>query len=94
MVLTAASGNSARIDGFWRDPQSPAVELARRLTGNQETMVVSFGTEAGLYQEKGIAPVVCGPGSIAQAHKPDEFIEVSQLERCLSVLEKLITELA
>lgn len=90
-VSTTVAGE---VDGFWRDPQSPAVELARRLTGNRETMVVSFGTEAGLYQEKGIAPVVCGPGSIAQAHKPDEFIEVSQLERCLSVLEKLITELA
>ena len=70
-----------------------SVDLARRLTGNPEPRVVSFGTEAGLYQEAGIAPVVCGPGSISQAHKPDEFIELSQLERCLGLLGELVGEL-
>lgn len=89
-VTTTVAGE---IGGFWKDPNSPAVELARRLTGNHEPTVVSFGTEAGLYQEVGIAPVVCGPGDIDQAHKPDEFIELSQLERCLTVLERLIEEL-
>ncbi len=89
-VITTVAGE---VDGFWRDPGSPAVDLARRLTGNPEPMVVSFGTEAGLYQEAGIAPVVCGPGSISQAHKPDEFIELSQLERCLGLLGELVGEL-
>src|SRR5690606_31596797 len=81
-VSTVAVGE---VGGFRKDADSPAVTLVRQLTGNDELQVVSFGTEAGLYQEMGIAPVVCGPGSIEQAHKPDEYIEISQLEQCLVV---------
>ena len=47
------------------------------------------GTEAGLFQEIGIPTVVCGPGSIEQAHKPDEYVEIDQLDQCLDMLEKL-----
>ena len=47
---------------------------------------MSFGTEAGLFQEIGISTVVCGPGSIEQAHKVDEFIELNELKKCLSFL--------
>ena len=48
---------------------------------------MSFGTEAGLFQEVGISTVVCGPGSIEQAHKVDEFIELNELKKCLKFLE-------
>ena len=59
----------------------------------KETGVVSFGTEAGLYQEFGMSTVVCGPGSIEQAHKPDEYIEILELNHCLNMLEKLVDHL-
>ena len=49
--------------------------------------MVSFGTEAGLFQEVGISTVVCGPGSIEQAHKIDEFIELDEIKKCLKFLE-------
>lgn len=66
-----------------------AVELATALTGGNAVEVVSFGTEAGLFQGLGMDCVVCGPGSIAQAHKPDEYVEVSQIEACLEMLGRL-----
>jgi acetylornithine deacetylase len=72
--------------------RSEAVALVRALTGeNGPAQLVSFGTEAGLYQQLGIDTVICGPGSIAQAHKPDEFIALDQLDRCLEMLEALET---
>jgi len=55
--------------------------------GANATELVSFGTEAGLFQEIGLDAVVCGPGSIAQAHKPDEYVAVSELERALALLQ-------
>ena len=57
------------------------------MTGDNSREVVSFGTEAGLFQEIGISTVVCGPGSIEQAHKVDEFIELNELKKCLKFLE-------
>ena len=60
--------------GFDRDKKSDACELVSNLTGDNSRQVVSFGTEAGLFQEIGISTVVCGPGSIEQAHKIDEYI--------------------
>ena len=57
------------------------------LTSDNSREVVSFGTEAGLFQEIGISTVVCGPGSIEQAHKVDEFIELKELKKCLKFLE-------
>jgi len=55
---------------------------------------VPFGTEAGIFQALGMDVVVCGPGSIEQAHKADEFLAVEQLEQCLKMLEKLGIKLA
>lgn len=72
--------------------ESEAIRIARELTGN-DTAVVSFGTEAGLFQEMGISTVVCGPGSINQAHKPDEFVSFDQLQRCLDMLDALVPRL-
>jgi acetylornithine deacetylase len=75
-------------------PGSPAEALALRLAGSNRTVAVSFATEAGHFQAAGLATIVCGPGSIDQAHKPDEFIDESQLVACLDFLERLCEDLA
>ena len=87
------SGSSIRkeiigeIIGFDRVKNSKACEFVSSITGDNEREVVSFGTEAGLFQEIGISTVVCGPGSIEQAHKIDEFIEISEIKKCLFFLD-------
>ncbi len=63
--------------------------LLTELTGANGAELVAFGTEAGLFQSLGMDAVVCGPGSINQAHKQDEFVEVEQLEQCLQLLNRL-----
>ncbi|ADZ71071.1 acetylornithine deacetylase [Polymorphum gilvum] len=68
---------------------NPARDLVASLTGANSFDVVPFGTEAGLYQGLGLSVVVCGPGSIEQAHKPDEYLAVDQLEACLAMLSRL-----
>ena len=75
------------IIGFNRMEKSEACEFISSLTGDNSREVVSFGTEAGLFQEIGISTVVCGPGSIEQAHKTDEFITLDQIKKCLVLLE-------
>jgi len=72
------------------DVESAAEQLIRHLTGLNESSTVSFGTEAGLFQQAGIPGVIFGPGSIQQAHQPDEFIEVSQMVECVAFIEKLM----
>jgi len=78
--------------GFNRDKKSEACELVSSLTGDNSRQVVSFGTEAGLFQEIGISTVVCGPGSIEQAHKIDEYIILDELKKCLDLLEGIKKE--
>jgi acetylornithine deacetylase len=75
------------IIGFNREDKSDACEFISSLTGDNSRQVVSFGTEAGLYQEIGISTVVCGPGSIEQAHKIDEFIVLDELKKCIKLLD-------
>ena len=75
------------IVGFDREDKSDACELISSLTGDNSRQVVSFGTEAGLFQEIGISTVVCGPGSIEQAHKIDEFIVLNELKKCLALFD-------
>ena len=77
------------IVGFDREKKSDACELISTLTGDNSRQVVSFGTEAGLFQEIGISTVVCGPGSIEQAHKIDEFIFLDELKKCLNLLDEI-----
>ena len=77
------------IIGFNRVSKSEACEFISNLTGDNSREVVSFGTEAGLFQEIGISTVVCGPGSIEQAHKVDEFIVLDQIKKCLILLEDI-----
>ena len=74
------------IIGFDRKEKSEACEFVSNITGDNSREVVSFGTEAGLFQEIGISTVVCGPGSIEQAHKIDEFIKLEELQKCLKFL--------
>src|SRR5713101_896221 len=69
---------------------SPAEALARLLTGANTTTTVSFASEAGLYQQAGIPAIVCGPGSIDVAHKPDEFITRTELAAGQSFLDRLL----
>ena len=77
------------ITGLEAMPDSEAVKLVSELTGANTTDFVCFGTEAGLFQQIGIPAVVCGPGSIEQAHKPDEYVEIDQLDQCLAMLDRL-----
>ena len=72
------------------DPEA----LVRRLTGDNATGVVSYGTEAGQFQEAGYSAVVCGPGDISQAHQVDEYLEVSEFEAGHRFMQALIEELA
>ncbi|MGN5479707.1 M20/M25/M40 family metallo-hydrolase [Cupriavidus basilensis] len=63
------------------------------LTGDRETSKVAYGTEAGLFQRAGIPAVVCGPGDIEQAHKPDELVALDQLAACEAFLHKVVDSL-
>lgn len=79
----------AAYPGLVRDVDSPAMRLACALSGSNDVHAVSYGTEAGLFQQAGIPAVVCGPGSIDQAHKADEFVELDQLEACAAFLRRV-----
>ncbi len=64
------------------DDEDPVTQLAKALTGANATEQVSFATEGGLFQQAGIPTIICGPGSIAEAHKPNEFIALDQIAAC------------
>lgn len=84
------------IPSFLGSAGDDVTRLALRLAGEQRTTLVAFGTEAGLFKNAGIRTVVCGPGSIAQAHQPDEYVSLEQLLRCQAFMEGLaqVRELA
>ena len=82
----------ARYPGLRMDEGSPAIALARALTGANSVEAVSYGTEAGHFQMAGIPSVICGPGSIEQAHRADEFVALSQIDACEAFLRKLIAK--
>ena len=75
-------------------PDDEAVRLVCALSGNNDTSKVAFTTEAGLFQHAGIPAVVCGPGSIMQAHKPDEFIALEQVAQCETFLRRLLDHIS
>jgi len=81
--------NYVNVPGLAPEPQGEARALAMRLTGTNRTENVAYGTEAGHFQSAGMSTVICGPGSIEQAHKPDEFIALAQLERCDRFMDAL-----
>ena len=87
---------------FERLVASPALEaseaaeitqLVRRLTRDGQVRKVGYGTEAGLFQEAGVPAIVCGPGDIAVAHRPDEFVELSQIAACEAFLDRVVETL-
>jgi acetylornithine deacetylase len=75
-------------------PNSEAARLLALLSNSNDFGTVAFGTEGGLFNEAGIPTVVCGPGSMDQGHKPDEFISLEQLARCDAMLARLAEHLA
>ena len=75
--------------GLLSDPQSVFAGWLAQWAENDTFSTVAFGTEGGLFDEAGVATMICGPGSMAQGHKPDEFITLSQLEKCLAMLDNL-----
>jgi acetylornithine deacetylase len=86
--------NFASMPAFQARPDEPAVQLAQRLAGAAQTTLVAFGTEAGLFQRAGMSTVVCGPGSIGQAHQADEYVSLAQLARAEAFLQGLGRPLA
>jgi acetylornithine deacetylase len=80
----------AQYPGLTLDEDSPALRLACELTGANQVEAVAYGAEAGYFQRAGIPAVICGPGSIEQAHRADEFCELSELTACDAFLRKVI----
>ncbi len=83
----------AAVPAFDIASTDPAVELVLALSGANATEKVSFATEAGLFQNNGIPTVVCGPGSIAQAHKPNEYVAIDQLTKCENFMDRLMEKM-
>lgn len=81
------------VEGLVPSSVNEARDIALALTGETDAGLVPFGTEAGIFQSLGMSAVLCGPGSIEQAHKPDEFLAIDQLAACLSMLTRLGTQL-
>ncbi|MFW5641129.1 MAG: acetylornithine deacetylase [Roseicyclus sp.] len=81
------------VPGLAAETEGAAEALVRRLTGENGSSVVSYGTEAGQFQAAGYSAVVCGPGNIAQAHQPNEYLEVAQLEQGQRFMKRLLESL-
>jgi len=79
----------AEVAGLIPSDENEALRIISELTGANGADLVAFGTEAGIFQALGTDVVVCGPGSIEQAHKAEEFVTLEQLNSCLTMLEKL-----
>ena len=102
----AAALDALRAEGFGTDwellsaypalalaAEAPLAALLQELTGEAPLAAVSYGTEAGLYQQAGLEAIICGPGDIARAHKPDEYIEIGELETCRAMILRLADHL-
>lgn len=74
--------------------QAAITQLVRALTSDRDTRKVAYGTEAGQFQRAGIPSVICGPGDIQQAHRPNEFVALDQIAQCAAFLDKVIDNLA
>ena len=84
----------ANVPGFQASDDEPIVEFVKRLSGQNASEVVAYGAESGHFQEAGFSVVMCGPGSIDQAHQPNEFIEISQIQAGTDFLRKVIERLS
>jgi acetylornithine deacetylase len=80
----------AAVPPLARVVDSKAEAVVRMIGGDPSNLLAaSFGAEAGQFQQAGFSTVMCGPGSIDQAHQPDEFIEIGQIEQCMRFMDKL-----
>ena len=84
----------ARVPALRHEPDSAAVKLVQALTSETSMFKVPFAAEAGQFQRAGFPTVICGPGSIDQAHKPDEFISLEQLDKGEAFMRQLIRHLS
>jgi acetylornithine deacetylase len=82
------------IPPFWSGEASPSRSMALKLAGQNETFAVPYGTEASHFQAAGCSTVVCGPGDIDQAHQPNEFIDIAELDNCMAFLRRLKTQIS
>ena len=89
-----------RIERLWDYPglgtpsDAEVVNFVKGLTGANGTIKVAFGTEGGLFDARlGVPTVICGPGSMAQGHKPDEYVTVEQMDRCEAMMQALLARL-
>ncbi len=89
-IVTEVIGET---DGLVPAEPNEARAIVMELTGAKGAGTVPFGTEAGIFQGLGMSVVVCGPGSIEQAHKPDEYVALDQIEECLGMLDRLTAKL-
>ncbi|HEY0287284.1 MAG TPA: acetylornithine deacetylase [Pseudomonas sp.] len=98
-MLAVEAGSAIRFSelsaypGLATDAQSQAAQLIAQFCGSSEFTTVAFGTEGGLFDAIGIATVVCGPGSMDQGHKPDEFVSIEQLDACDAMFERIVLAL-
>jgi len=83
-----------RMPGLALPPDHELTGLIQQVTGSNSAGKVSYGTEGGFYQDAGIATIVCGPGHIAQAHQPDEWIAESELAACDTFIRRLVDRVA
>jgi len=83
-------GEVHAVPGLKKDLDSEAEQFVRQITGDNGVHVVSYGTEAGQFQQAGMASIICGPGSIEQAHQPNEFIDKNQVVACEEFLRNVI----
>jgi len=83
-----------RVPALQPESNGAAEALVRRITGANAGGVVSYGTEAGIFQAAGYSAIVCGPGDIAQAHQPDEYLSVAQFEAGQAFMTRLLEDLA
>ncbi len=84
----------ANVPGFAASEEEPIVQFVKQVSGQNASEVVAYGAESGHFQEAGFSVVMCGPGSIDQAHQPNEYIEISQVEAGTDFLRKVIAKLS
>ena len=86
--------NRSAVPGLRPEANGEAETFVRQITGDNGNHFVSYGTEAGQFQERGYSAVICGPGDISVAHQPNEYIEKSQFEHGLSFMKNMIKKLS
>ena len=80
---------SAAIPPLTPSDDNPAEALVRQLTGQNQAFGVAFAAEAGMFQEAGVPSVICGPGSVDQAHQPNEYVEIAQIDACTEFIRQI-----